>query len=102
MTPANTPAAPNLSRIKARIESAHPAKAFADKWELSLVITQTVSLDGPDFVSRYLGSVVDGFTFNPTVQLDTGTVIDAEASYIGGPHSGLFHLSSITISSFAT
>lgn len=95
--PDNIQAAPNLCLIHARVITANRSEQFPDKVELSLKITQSTNLDGPDFTSRYLEKIVAGFTFNPTFEIKQDTLIVANASYIGGPHAGAFHLTELRI-----
>jgi len=89
-------AAPNLSQIKIRVESARQSSQFPEKVELTFELLESESLDGPDFISRHIGKQLEGFTFNPTTELTAGVLLKAQASYIGGPHSGVFHLSELT------
>ena len=96
MTPSDkTPLAPNLADIHARIVSVQSSAQFDDKLELTFEILHSTPLDGPDFTTRHQGTTVAGFTFNPPFTLTQGSVITAQASYLGGPHSGYFHLTHI-------
>ncbi len=87
--------APNLCQIKIKIETLQQSSQFPDKVELTFDLLESSSLDGPDFISRHVGKQLEGFAFNPPSALVAGTLAKAQASYIGGPHSGVFHLSEI-------
>lgn len=86
-------AAPNSSRIKARILSVNQSAQFPDKWEIELEILDSQSLSGPNFA--HVGKQVKGFTIRDAWDLATPVVIEADAEYIGGAQKGVFQLTNL-------
>ncbi len=88
-------AAPNSSRIKAKVLGANQSAQFPDKWELELEILDSQSVSGPNFAR--VGEKVQGFTFRDAWDLPTPVVIEADAEYIGGAQKGLFQLTNLRV-----
>lgn len=86
-------AAPNSSRIKARILRVAQSEQYADKWRLEFEILEAQNVSGPNFAR--VGEKVNGFTFSPKWNLPVPVIVEAEAEYIGGPQKGLFQLTSL-------
>lgn len=86
-------AAPNRSRIKARVFRAEQSKEFSDKWLLGLEILESSALSGPNFAKP--GQKVEGFTFTPAWKGPLPALIEAEAEYIGDARRGTFHLTEV-------
>ena len=89
-------AAPNSSRIKARILRVEQSMQYADKWQLEFEILESQNLSGPNF-TRF-GEKMEGFTFMPSWDLPLPVIVEAEAEYIGGPQKGLFQLTRLRLS----
>ena len=83
-------AAPNRSRIKAKVLQTEPSARFADKWHLELEILESEDLEGPNFAR--VGETAQGVAFEQGGAIAAGDVISAEAEFVGGPRGGQFRL----------
>lgn len=88
-------AAPNRSRIKARVFRAEQSKEFPDKWLLELEIVESAALSGPNFARP--GQKAAGFTFAAAWEAPLPALIEAEAEYIGDARRGTFQLSEVRL-----
>ena len=93
--PPGVPAAPNRSGIKARVLGVEQSSTFPDKWAVDLEILESKSLEGPNFAR--VGEEAKGFTFGDTIDLSPGSVITAEAEFLGDAGGGEFRLSEINV-----
>ena len=96
MTSADRPvtAAPNRSRLTARVLSVEPSPRFADTWLLRIHVQDVRALAGGTFAAR--GQDRDAVAFGPGPVAEAGDVIQADAEYVGGPAGGLFRLHAVT------
>jgi hypothetical protein len=95
MEPPGVPAAPNRSEIKARVLRVEQSSTFPDKWYVDLEILESKSLSGPNFAR--VGEKAKGFTFGSTFDVSPGSVITAEAEFVGDARGGQFQLSRINV-----
>lgn len=89
-------AAPNRSRIKARVLGVEQSRDYPDKWHLKLEVLESSNVRGPNFAR--VGQQVEGFTFGPTWEAPPQAVIEAEVEYIGDGRGGQFQLSDVRVS----
>lgn len=90
-------AAPNRCEIKVRIVSVTCPDRFPDKQELVFEMLSAQPIDGPDFATQRVGQSVKGFTFDTSVPLVDGALVNAEAEYLGGARQGSFQLFKLMI-----
>lgn len=88
-------AAPNQIRITARVITTAISLQYADRTEMELEVLQSKSIMGPNFARP--GEIVSGFTFEPAEEILAGSVIKADAEYIGDAYGGRFRLKNITL-----
>ena len=93
--PGGVTAAPNESSITARLLSRERSEEFADKWLLELHIQAIESIQGPTFAR--VGQEVKGFTFESLQQIVAGTIITAQAEYLGDARGGQFQLTNVQV-----
>ena len=93
--PPGVPAAPNRSGITARVLGVEQSSTFPDKWYADLEILESKSLEGPNFAR--VGEQARGFTFGSDADVAPGSVISAEAEYLGDAGGGEFRLSRIEV-----
>jgi hypothetical protein len=89
MSAVGVPAAPNRSRMTARVLAVRQSPQFADRWLLRIRVEQVRPIAGGTFAAA--GQERDAFVFGarpPSV----GDVLDADAEYVGGPSGGAFRL----------
>jgi hypothetical protein len=86
-------AAPNNSRIKARILRMAQSEQYADKWQLEFEILESRNVTGANFAR--VGEKVEGFTFSTAWDIPLLAVVEADAEYVGGSQNGLFHLTNL-------
>lgn len=92
--PPGVPAAPNRSHVKAKVVSKKQSDRFPDKWLLEIEIVDSRSIEGPNFARA--GQHTEAFSFDAKiVGVSVGSVISAEAEYLGGPTQGQFQLSQV-------
>lgn len=89
-------AAPNRSRIKARVLGVEQSQTFPDKWHLRLEILESSDVSGPNFARA--GQQVEGFTFGDSWDVPPQAVIEADVEYIGDGRSGQFKLGNMHVS----
>jgi hypothetical protein len=91
------PAAPNRSRITARVTRSAPSERWPDRAELEIEILESTGVSGPNFA--HPGDTASAFTFTaPTAPADLeGRLITASAEYLGGPRGGTFQLSDLEV-----
>lgn len=89
-------AAPNHSRIKARVIGVEQSATFPDKWQLRLEVLESNDVSGPNFAR--VGQQVEGFTFGASLDLPPEAVIEADVEYIGDARGGQFQLSNMRVS----
>lgn len=95
MEPPGVPAAPNRSEIKARVIGVERDSNFPEKRYVDLEILDSKSLDGPNFARA--GEKVKGFAFGDALDASPGSVISAEAEFLGDERGGQFQLSGIEV-----
>ena len=95
MTPAGVPAAPNQSRIRAKVLSVAQSPNFADKWQFSLEILEVQARQGGAFVQA--GQQIQGFTIAQTCAVAAGDTISATAEFLGDPRGGQLRLADVTM-----
>jgi hypothetical protein len=88
-------AAPNRSEIKAKVLQKEQSQAFRDKWYLELQILESKDLHGPNFARA--GERVKGFTFGDREDIPQGSIITAQAEFLGDARGGQFQLSDVAI-----
>jgi hypothetical protein len=88
-------AAPNRSRIKARVLHVEQSSTYPDKWLLELEILESHDVSGPNFAR--VGTNVEGFSFGPAWDAAPQAIIEAEAEYIGAVQGGQFQLTDVRI-----
>lgn len=88
-------AAPNSSRIKAKILRVERSGQYADKWQFEFEILESQNAGGPNFA--HVGAKAKGFTFRPAWDLPLPAIVEAEAEYIGGAQEGLFQLTNLRL-----
>jgi hypothetical protein len=95
MTPGDRPvtAAPNRSRLTARVLSVEPSPRFADTWLLRIRVQDVQGLSGGTFAAS--GQDRDAVAFGPGPVAEAGDVIQADAEYVGGPAGGVFRLHTV-------
>ena len=95
MTSAHRPvsAAPNRSRLTARVISVEPSPRFADTWLLRIRVQEVRALSGGTFAAP--GQDHDAVAFGPGPVAGAGDVIQADAEYVGGPAGGVFRLHAV-------
>lgn len=89
-------AAPNRSRIKAKVLRVEQSAKYPDKWHLKLEILESKDVSGPNFAR--VGQKAEGFTFGSAWEAPPPAIIEADAEYIGGAQGGQFQLSDVRIS----
>ena len=87
------PAAPNRCEIEAEILAVNQSEAFPDRWELKLKILKSRSIAGPNFA--HPGETANALAFGNEPGLSPGTVITAEAEFVGDERGGRFRLSRV-------
>ncbi len=85
-------AAPNRCEIRLKIVSVTHPERFPDKQELVFELLAAQPIEGPDFATQRIGQSVEGFTFDTSVTLTDGVLVNAEAEYSGGARQGTFQL----------
>lgn len=90
-------AAPNESRILARVRTVERSAQWPDKWEMELEVVSSERVDGPNFARA--GQRVHAFTFGPEAPAQPSDTIRARAEYIGGPRGGQFKLADVVVQS---
>ena len=95
MTPAGVPAAPNQSRIKAKVLSVAQSPSFADKWQFDLEILEAEARQGGAFVQA--GQRIQGFTIAQTCAVAAGDTITATAEFLGDPRGGQLRLTDVSV-----
>jgi len=88
-------AAPNRSRIKAKVLHVEQSSTYPDKWLLELEVIKSQDVSGPN--SARVGKYVEGFSFGPAWDAPPQAIIEAEAEYIGGTQGGQFQLTDVRI-----
>jgi hypothetical protein len=88
-------AAPNRSRIKARVLHVEQSSTYPDKWLLELEIIESQDVSGPNFAR--VRKTVEGFSFGPAWEAPPQAIIEAEAEYIGGAQGGQFQLTDVRL-----
>lgn len=91
--PSGVTAAPNQSEIRAKVLQVEQSPAFSDKWYLDLEILASKSISGPDFARE--GQQARGFTFESVSEISAGSIITAQAEYLGDARGGQFQLTEI-------
>ncbi|MGB7924388.1 MAG: hypothetical protein WCF57_14180 [Pyrinomonadaceae bacterium] len=86
-------AAPNRSRIKAKVLNVEQSAKYPDKWHLELEILEASGMGGPNFAR--VGQKAEGFSFGPSWDAPPPAIIEADAEYIGGAQGGQFQLSNV-------
>jgi hypothetical protein len=84
------PAAPNRVRITADVVGVERSADFPRKWMLRLALRSVQPLLGGVFVRS--GQEVDAFTIGDAPGIATGSVIRAEAEYLGDAWRGVLQL----------
>jgi len=95
--PGRVTAAPNRSEIRARIVEVEPSPAFADKWHLVVEILDAQSLEGPQLART--GERAKAFVIGASTGLTPGTVIRADAEYVGDARGGQLRLTDVRVES---
>jgi hypothetical protein len=90
--------APNRVKIKAEVIGLQQDSTFSDKWHIDMDILDSESISGPNFARK--GERAIGFAFEDTPgfssqQTALGSIIDAEAEYVGDAVRGAFRLTRI-------
>ena len=88
-------AAPNRSRIKAKVLSVEQSAKYPDKWHLEFEVLESSDVSGPNFAR--VGQKAEGFSFSPAWDAPPQTIIEADAEYIGGAQGGQFQLTDVRI-----
>ena len=83
-------AAPNRARITAECLSVSQAPDSSRKWLLRLAVRSVEQLYGGTFVRP--GDEVNGFAIGDPPDVDVGTVLVAEAEYVGDARHGVLRL----------
>ena len=96
-----TLAAPNRCELKAKLLVRKQDSRFSDKWNMELEILDIKNISGPNFA--HVGDMVKGFAFDSTPnfvaqRLDSGSIIMAEAEFLGDERGGIFQLHRIILS----
>ncbi len=96
--PPGVMAAPNKVRVRARVLELQQDSQFRDKWRLEMEILGSESIKGPNFAR--VGERVKGFAFEDTPNFSPqdmiiGSIVIAEAEYVGDAKHGAFRLSRI-------
>lgn len=86
-------AAPNRMRITAEVISVSPAPNSPRKWLLRLAVRSVEQVYGGAFVRP--GDEADGFTLGDTPAVRVGTVLVAEAEYLGDARHGVLRLHNV-------
>jgi hypothetical protein len=94
--PHNVPAAPNSSKIKAKVIRSERSATFQDKWYLELEILESQSLEGPNFAR--VGERAKGFMFGRKENVPRTGIITAQAEFLGDESGGMFQLSQVAVS----
>jgi len=81
--PQGVPSPPNRCVITGRIVSKHNDPHFSEKWLYEVEVAQVEPMSGPSFAQP--GQTVSAFCVRPTVDVQVGDSIVAEAEFIGGP-----------------
>jgi hypothetical protein len=89
------PAAPNLSWIKARVQSVTQDKTFSDKWHVTFEILESKNIHGPNFAETKHSA--NGFYFGESSALKPGNIMEAKAEFRGDERGGIFQLHDIQV-----
>lgn len=93
MTPTSIPAAPNQSRIQARLISKTRSSDFSDKWLFDIEILQIEALQGGRFAQS--GDQVKAFSIAEECTVASGDTITALAEFLGDGRGGQFRLTDV-------
>lgn len=88
-------AAPNASKITAKVLELVQSAHFSDKWCFKLEIITSQSLQGPDFIR--VGQRLKGFTVEPIQDIKAGCIISAEAEFLGDAKTGQLQLKQLFV-----
>jgi hypothetical protein len=88
--PEGVTAAPNRCQITARVLREGQEPSVPEKREATLEILESRDIRGPNFA--HAGDRVEAFTFEAPPAWTEGTVIRAEAEYLGDARRGRFQL----------
>lgn len=83
-------AAPNRSKITARVKSVERAPSSPGKWYLIVDILDVTPIEGGQFAR--VGSEARVFTFGDQAPVGPGEVLSGEVEYLGGALAGEFQL----------
>jgi hypothetical protein len=83
-------AAPNRSRITARVKRVEASTSSPGKWYLIVDILDATAIEGGLFPR--VGTEGRVFTFGDNSPVDKGALFTAEVEYVGGPQGGEFQL----------
>lgn len=89
------PAAPNRSDITARVLSLTQSPTFADKWQLELEVINSETRFGGDFAQA--GKTISAFTFEEVTDLKEGSVLKAQAEFVGDARGGQFQITRLRV-----
>ncbi len=90
-------AAPNRCEIKARVLRLEQSDQFPDKWYLELEFVESKDLSGPNFAR--VGQRAKGFTLELPSNISQGSIIAAQAEFLGDERGGQFQLTQIDVNS---
>lgn len=88
-------AAPNRSRITAKVLSVDRSPDWSDKWLLEIEIISSEPVEGPNFSTR--GQRGFAFAIGDHSAIRPLCTIQADAEYIGDAHGGQWHLENLSV-----